>query len=755
MEPWAAGQVLAGRFRLIRRLGAGGAGEVWLAEALADGREVALKLAVGGADVARLREEFAAASRLVHPGIVRVEELVDTSPVFLVLQFVPGATSIGTLRGASWRDILAVLLGVAEALEYAHRQGVVHRDLKASNVLRTADGRCLVTDFGTAMAAGGGSLPGMSPQQLDGAPPAVADDVYAFGALLYDLLTGQPLFHPDVSAARIRDEVPALPVADLGGSPLPEPLRRWLAVLLAKLPAARPPGMAAVRAGIEEILRDGPTVADPDLIRPLDRARVANEAAALPRLRRERHGLPGGVVAAALGALVLVALAVVFYLPRWVEERGPVVRIAPAPGASPPPVAAAPETPAAPVVPQAALDEALGEFLRADEAARAVHAERWAGPDWTRLREVAAAADTAYRQRDAAAALTGYREAARLARALESRAPAVRDEALQAGAAALAAGDQPGAIAQYERALAVSSDHAGAARGLERARQLDRLLALMAEAGAAEAAGDRTAALVLYRKAATLDPAWPAASEAVARLGAAAARDTYETAMARGLAAQTAGDLAGARAAFAAALAARPGDEAAMTAAAQVQTEQRLAGLASKLAQARALEQAERWAEALAQYESVLAEDAGLADAQAGRERARARADLDQRLRRELGNADRFNDDAVLAGARGVLAAARAVPDPGPVLVRQAAELDALLAAAVVPVTVAFESDGLTQVTLFKVSRLGAFTSRTLSLRPGAYTAVGSRPGYRDVRRAFRVVPGGIAPVVVRCEEPI
>ena len=72
------------------------------------------------------------------------------------------------------------------------------------------------------------------------------------------------------------------------------------------------------------------------------------------------------------------------------------------------------------------------------------------------------------------------------------------------------------------------------------------------------------------------------------------------------------------------------------------------------------------------------------------------------------------------------------------------------------PVRVTLESDNLTEITVFKVGRLGAFSSRTLELRPGAYTAMGSRPGYRDVRRNFRVGPGSDGtPVVVRCEEPI
>jgi tetratricopeptide (TPR) repeat protein len=242
----------------------------------------------------------------------------------------------------------------------------------------------------------------------------------------------------------------------------------------------------------------------------------------------------------------------------------------------------------------------------------------------------------------------------------------------------------------------------------------------------------------------------------VTRLEQAAARDAFETQMARGFAAQAGNDLGAARAAFEAALRVRPGDAQARAALAQIDLDQNLSRLAALQAEAQALEKQERWADALVSYEAALAADGNLADARQGRERARERADLDQRLRRELGNADRFNDDAALRKAQAVLDSARAIANPGPVLSVQIAELTGLLEIAVTPVAVTLQSDNLTEVAVLKVGRLGLFSSRTLELRPGAYTAVGSRPGYRDVRRNFRVAPGGDAsPVAVRCEEPI
>jgi len=745
MAVLAAGEVLAGRFRLIRPLGEGGGAEVWLAATTAEGREVALKIARDAAEAAALREQAARTRALAHPLILPVEEYLAGPPDFLVMPFLPGG-NIGRLRGAGYRGVLRALAGVAEAIEYAHRRGVVHRDLKASNVLLDARGECRVSDFAPAR----GSLPGMSPQQLDGAAPAPADDVYGFGALLYDLLAGQPLFHPDVSEARIRDEVPAIPVADLAGEALPEPLRRLLAAMLAKHPAERPPGLAAVRTALEDLLRETP--AEGGVIRPADRARAAAPATVPPPPRRERHGLPARAVWAGLAVLAAVAAVVVFYLPAVVRERAPVQR---APATAPAAVPAAQPAPPEAAVPQPEIDAALGEFLRLDEELRGLNAEKWAGEDWQRLRASAQAADEAYRARDSAGALAGYQQAAVAARALVQRAPVVRSEALRAGEAALVAGKQAEAIAQFQTALWIAPQDAAARRGLQRAGQLDRVLALMRDAAAAEAAGAREPALDLYRQAARLDPAWAPATAAITRLTRAAARDAFETQMARGLAAQAGGDLAAARAAFEAALRARPGDAAASGALAQLAADEKLRRLEAMAAEARGFEQQERWADALARHEAALAEDPNLVAAREGAARAREREALDRRLRAELANADRFNDDAVLRKAQALLAEARAVAAPGPVLSGQAAELERLLQLAVIPVPVVLESDNLTQVTLFKVGRLGSFATRTLQLRPGAYTAVGSRPGYRDVRRSFRVAPAGTAPVVVRCEEPI
>ena len=114
-----------------------------------------------------------------------------------------------------------------------------------------------------------------------------------------------------------------------------------------------------------------------------------------------------------------------------------------------------------------------------------------------------------------------------------------------------------------------------------------------------------------------------------------------------------------------------------------------------------------------------------------------------------------FSSD-VRGAARATLAQAAAVPNPGPRLRRQIADTTALLAAAETPVEVAFASDNLTDVVIYRVGRLGTFDRKAMELLPGRYTVVGSRNGFRDVRREVTILPGRTVPeVVIRCEERI
>src|SRR5690606_36874650 len=146
--------------------------------------------------------------------------------------------------------------------------------------------------------------------------------------------------------------------------------------------------------------------------------------------------------------------------------------------------------------------------------------------------------------------------------------------------------------------------------------------------------------------------------------------------------------------------------------------------------------------------------DATLAFAHAGLARAEARASLDAKLTHFISNPDLLLSDGTLADARKLLETARAQESPGPRLTDQIERLSGLVELATTPIPVELRSDGRTQVTVYRVGSLGTFASLEVPLRPGTYTIVGSRHGYRDVRQTITVLPGAeLAPVQVICVE--
>jgi len=217
-----------GRFELRHELGRGAQAIVWLGFDSRLEREVAVKLLIPGADsvaVSQWLHEARAVSRLNHPHIVPVFEAdEDQGQPYLVFEYVQGPTLSQRLRerGAlPGHEAVTMMLGVLDALRVAHEAGVIHRDLKPSNILVDSSGRARVMDFGIAARLGDGhdssivGTPGyMSPEAARGEAPSPGMDVFAAGAMLGEMLTGQPLLResdPYRAIRRIQREDLVLP----------------------------------------------------------------------------------------------------------------------------------------------------------------------------------------------------------------------------------------------------------------------------------------------------------------------------------------------------------------------------------------------------------------------------------------------------------------------------------------------------------------------------------------------------------------
>ncbi|MEV7370723.1 serine/threonine-protein kinase [Streptomyces sp. NPDC090301] len=257
--------LVADRYRLHVCIGRGGMGEVWQATDEVLGRDVAVKLMLAhGTDPSaadRFRLEAQTAARLSHPHVVGVFDFGTwDGKLFLVMELVEGDSLAGSPSDPLLlpaERVAVVAAHAAAGLAAAHRQGVVHRDIKPGNLLVDADGTVKLADFGiarfvddpSAALTTTGQIVGtglyLAPERALGQPASPASDVYSLGCVLYQLLTGRPPFRADTATALLYQHIDTAPVPPGRlGVALPPEFETYLLSLLAKQPEQRPPAQA-------------------------------------------------------------------------------------------------------------------------------------------------------------------------------------------------------------------------------------------------------------------------------------------------------------------------------------------------------------------------------------------------------------------------------------------------------------------------------------------------------------------------------
>lgn len=270
-------ELVAGRYRLDRLLGAGASGRVFLATDEIAGRQVAVKMffaagARGGAAYERFVREARLASTLRHPALVEVYD-VSVDRGFLVMEYLPGGSLAQRLAAGEKLPAAVVrrmALDLIGGLEAAHHRGVVHRDVKPANVFFDARGTAKLGDFGVAhlvdlgqTQTGGliGTLAYMAPEQITGAPITIAADLYALGVTLFEAVTGRlPFLGPDFVAQHLGEPPP------LASAVNPEVAAGWdpiLDALLVKNPRERTQTLAELRRQLEALDVGGRPVLEP------------------------------------------------------------------------------------------------------------------------------------------------------------------------------------------------------------------------------------------------------------------------------------------------------------------------------------------------------------------------------------------------------------------------------------------------------------------------------------------------------------
>src|ERR1700744_215234 len=259
MSEFDAGAIIDGRYRVLSRVGAGGMADVYLAQDEQLGRQVALKLlhrrfAEDPGFVERFRREAQAAASLQHPNVVSVFDRGSfEGTYYIAMEYLQGRSLKALIREEAPLDPLRAIditIQILKAARFAHRRGVIHRDLKPHNVIIDDNDHAKVTDFGIARAGASdmtetGSIMGtaqyLSPEQAQGQPVTAPSDLYSIGVVLYEMLTGRVPFDGESAVTIALKHVSEAPVppSHLNSRVTPE-LEQTVLWTLNKNPADRP-----------------------------------------------------------------------------------------------------------------------------------------------------------------------------------------------------------------------------------------------------------------------------------------------------------------------------------------------------------------------------------------------------------------------------------------------------------------------------------------------------------------------------------
>jgi tetratricopeptide (TPR) repeat protein len=568
---------------------------------------------------------------------------------------------------------------------------------------------------------------------------------------------------PAVAAVPAAPAADAPPAANTAVSPLSAP------AVSASSGAAPPPQLVRADASVET------RASEPPPATATDSAAAAAAAAAedrgpwgeleqvpipISRFEPMRRGPPwamliiGGLVAA-------IGVGVYLFLPRYLDTLAPAA-MAPRTTVSTPAVANSasksgrPDVAGTPAPPSSAPAAEAGSAPAADSAA----------PPATPAAPAASS--------NAAATVTGTAAASAPPPDAAAKLAADRGVFDQRLAALTARGADVWGGADFAVARTRAAESKGArdagepALAQQRLTQASELLDAVERAAPAAVAarleaGDRALAARQYSRAAqdytqalALDPANAQARAGLAQANAAVSDDSYAKAAGEGFAALGAGRLDEARAAFERARALRPNGAEAAEGLRRVAAARGAHGTAAKRAHAEDLEEQERWEDALAIYDDILREDGSITFAQAGRARAGARLQLGDSLQALINHPERLASPPVRDQALALLQIAQEQPSPGPVLSTRIAQLSALMPGLDKPVHLSLVSDSVTQVAIPSIGSFGSFSRRDIELKPGHYTVIGTRDGYRDVRRDITVTPGQQDQTInVSCSQPI
>lgn len=401
-------------------------------------------------------------------------------------------------------------------------------------------------------------------------------------------------------------------------------------------------------------------------------------------------------------------------------------------------------------------EQKLAAFLKAKKELDARGGAEWGGEEYRQVLELSRTADAALMAEQFTAASQAYAQATAFVAALMAGMDDILRDTLARGDQALRKGDGTGAEQLFKRALLIDPSHQQARRNLERAKICDRVVQLIRTGAAHEQNRDLDRAAADYREASRLDPESEEAQAALNRVNSLIADQQFQELLSQAMAALHGGDYTRARSLLLKARSLKPAAPEVSDPLAQADSALKRARIDELRVQATAAEETENWSQAIAAYQTILSLDGSIQFAIQGRERTLKRIELEKRIHSYLDRPASLESDQALNSASELLEEARQHQTSGPRFSRLIAELDARITTARTPIPVTIESDGATEVAIYKVGKLGRFTSREVALRPGTYTITGARTGYKDVRHTLSVkADSDSLSLTVTCNEKI
>ena len=400
-------------------------------------------------------------------------------------------------------------------------------------------------------------------------------------------------------------------------------------------------------------------------------------------------------------------------------------------------------------------EKSMEEYLGAREDLDAMGGAQWGGGPYARMAKISQEADALYLKKEYGSASERYTRALAMVRELMGQSGNALDRLVDEGNQALEEGEGKRAGGKFTLALMIDPSNKEAKKGLARAEKAESIARLLSSGKRHESQNNLPFAFADYQQARKLDPESAQARRAFQRVKDFIAEEEFQKFMSTGLTALHKGDFDGARASFLKAQGLRPGTQEVRDALVQVDQAVRLARMKRHQQEALDAEQSEDWDRALEAYMAVLEIDPRVRFAVQGKERSLAMIRISKRVAFYLNRPEVLESDQYLEKAGQLLSEADGIEPKGPQLKAQVEKLSHLVQTAQIPLKITLESDNLTHVAVYRVGRLGTFLKKDLTLRPGSYTIVGTRNGYKDVRRRVVLKPGQPLRVTVICGEKI